>query len=181
MFNLKKDKKIQSLTEDNAILGNANESLSQKIKEYIDKIKELKIRVLSLEYELQESKKRETGFHIDIIKSLDNDSEVMSYIPTDPEKRKQALGELSKLHTNKYLKDVFAYFINGVANMALRKQVQDYSAEKAKDIIDGALSIQSLLEDADTELQASIERERPITQEEQSELIQSTIKETITT
>ncbi len=171
MFKLfKKDKNLDSVTQENAILRGMNQEQSKAIRQLKSE----------LEFHIKENGKlRKERGHIDICRTLDENDDVISYLPTDTEKLNQYLGEVSKLSHNTYLNDIFTYLVNSIANLSLRKREESYDHEKAKYIIDGVLAVKQLLKDGDQALLDMIESKKPITQDEQNELIRSSIEDVI--
>ncbi len=154
-----KDKRIDELTELNANLRSLNQSMRNQIK-------------------FLESEKKKELTYIEICKQLGKDNLPESYLPTDKDKKKLFLGELSRLNNNQYLKQVLDYTINLVASYALREDT-DYSIPRAKYVIEGIESVTTQLKEAEEQLQKMIDDEKPITDEENEELIKTSIEEVL--
>lgn len=154
-----KDKRIDELTELNANLRSLNQSMRSQIK-------------------LLESEKKKGLSYIEICKQVGEDNLPESYLPTSKDARKAFLGELSRLNSNKHLKQVIDYTINLVASYALRGDI-DYSIPRAKYVIEGIESVKEQINEAEQQLQKMIEEEKPITDEENEELIKTSIEEVL--
>lgn len=154
-----KDKRIDELTELNANLRSLNQSMRNQIK-------------------FLESEKKKGLSYIEICKQVGADNLPESYLPTSKDERKAFLGELSRLNSNKHLKQVIDYSINLVASYALREDI-DYSIPRAKYVIEGIESVKAQINEAEQQLQKMIEEEKPITDEENEELIKTSIEEVL--
>lgn len=154
-----KDKRIDELTETIANLRSLNQSMRIQIK-------------------FLESENKKKLPYIDICKQLGKDNLPKSYLPADKDKRKLFLGELSRISSNTYLKQVLDYTTNLVASYAMREDM-DYSIPRAKYVIEGIESVTTQLKEAEEQLQKMIDDEKPITDEENEELIKTSIEEVL--
>lgn len=162
-FILKKDKKIEEVNEHNAKL--------------VSLIHSKNIQIDSLKQEIAELKEQKRQY-IDICKDLDEEQIPNGYLPTDQNEYEMFIAELSRLYENKYLQKVIDYTINLVANYSLR-QDKGYDVPRAKYVIEGIDSILEQLKSANKKWIELNEAKRPLTQEDQEELIRTSIDEVI--
>ena len=162
-FIFKKDKKFEEVNEHNAKL--------------VSLIQAKNIQIDSLKQEIAELKQTKLHY-IDSCKDLDDQDIVKGYLPTDKDEYRAFIAELSRLYDNKYLQKVIDYTINLVANYSLR-QDKGYDIPRAKYVIEGILSIVEQLKSANNKWIELNESEKPLTPDEQEELIRTSIDEVI--
>lgn len=162
MVFFKKDKKIQELMETNKKLHNLIE---------LDEV-----RIDRLEKEIISLRKR-PPITIDIVKNIDEEDNLpKSYLPVDKEKLKTYLAEIARLNDNKYLNELINYSINFVAATTMQGM---YEESRGKYVIEGIRTIKDQIVSGNTAFLKMMEEEKPITKDEQEQLITTSIEEVL--